>query len=614
MRMVRASKTVRVLALSDPAYDTLNRAAAAIPTRLLMRRLLREHVASYWKRIALAMVLMVMVAASTASLAKLMEPVLDQVFTQKNSAMLREVAVVILAAFMIKGASAYGHGVLMNHVGQRIVADLQIRLFEHLLRSDLALYHATTVGSLITRFTSDATMLRGAVSNAITGLGKDILTLFALVGVMFWQDWQLALIAFIAFPTAVLPILRLGKRMRKVASNTQDQQGVLTALLDRAFAGARHVKAYRAEDFEAARAKVTIDRLFELQHKSGKVRAVSHPIMETLGGVAIVAVIVYGGGQVIDGARTTGAFFSFITALLLAYEPVKRLANLNTSLQEGMAAAQRLYSALDIKPRIVDAPDATPLKIPSGEILFDQVNFAYRPDRPALKGLSLAAPAGKMVALVGPSGAGKSTLLNLIMRFYDVTDGAIRIDGQDIRSVTIDSLRRAIGLVSQEIFLFDDTVRANIAYGTPKATDAEIEAAAKGAAAHDFIMALPQGYDTVVGEQGVKLSGGQRQRVAIARAMLKDAPILLLDEATSALDTESERQVQNALKRLMQGRTSVVIAHRLSTIVDADLIFVIEAGRVVESGTHDALLAQGGAYARLYRLQFADQAAAEQVA
>jgi subfamily B ATP-binding cassette protein MsbA len=613
MRMVRASKTVRVTALSDPAYDALNRAAAAIPTRVLMRRLLREHVAGYWKRIALAMVMMVLVAASTASLAKLMEPVLDQVFTQKNSAMLREVAVVILVAFMIKGASAYGHGVLMNHVGQRIVADLQIRLFEHLLRADLALYHATTVGSLITRFTSDATMLRGAVSNAITGLGKDILTLFALVGVMFWQDWKLALIAFVAFPTAVLPILRLGKRMRKVASNTQDQQGVLTALLDRAFAGARHVKAYRAEDVEAGRAQVTINRLFELQHKSGKVRAASHPIMETLGGLAIVAVIVYGGGQVIDGARTTGAFFSFITALLLAYEPVKRLANLNTSLQEGMAAAQRLYAALDIKPRIIDAAGATVLKTPSGEIVFDQVHFSYRPDRPALKSLSLTAPAGKTVALVGPSGAGKSTLLNLIMRFYDVTDGAIRIDGQDIRSVTIDSLRRAIGLVSQEIFLFDDSVRANIAYGAPNATEAEIEAAAKGAAAHDFIMALPQGYDTVVGEQGVKLSGGQRQRVAIARAMLKDAPILLLDEATSALDTESERQVQTALKRLMQGRTSLVIAHRLSTIVDADLIFVIEGGRVVESGDHDTLLAQGGAYARLYRLQFADQAA-EQVA
>ena len=614
MRMVRASENVRVTALSDPAFDTLNRAASAIPTRVLMGRLLREHVAGYWTRIALAMVLMVLVAVSTAALAKLMEPVLDQVFTQKNPAMLREVAATIMAAFFIKGMSAYGHGVLMNHVGQRIVADLQIRLFQHLLHADLALYHATTVGGLITRFTSDATQLRGAVSNAITGLGKDILTLFALVGVMFWQDWQLALVAFVAFPTAVLPILRLGKRMRKVAANTQDQQGVLTALLDRAFAGARHVKAYRAEDYEANRAKSVINRLFELQNKAGKVRSASHPIMETLGGLAIVAVIIYGGNQVIEGGRTTGAFFSFITALLLAYEPVKRLANLNTSLQEGMAAAQRLYSALDIAPRIIDAPNATTLNVSTGEIVFDGVSFAYRPDRPALKELSLAAPSGKMVALVGPSGAGKSTLLNLILRFYDVGSGAIRVDGQDIRGVTLDSLRRAVGLVSQEIFLFDDTVRANIAYGTPGATDAQIEEAAKGAAAHDFIMALPQGYDTVVGEQGVKLSGGQRQRIAIARAMLKDAPILLLDEATSALDTESERQVQSALKRLMLGRTSLVIAHRLSTIVDADLIFVIESGRVVESGDHDSLLAQGGAYARLYRLQFADQANAVQVA
>ncbi len=579
-----------------------------------MRRLMREHVAGYWLRIAIAMAMMILVAGSTAALAKLMEPVLDQVFTQKNPAMLREVAVAILAAFVIKGMSAYGHGVLMNHVGQRIVADLQIRLFDHLLRADLALFHATTVGGLITRFTSDAMQLRGAVSNAITGIGKDILTLGALVGVMFWQDWQLAAVAFLAFPTAILPILRLGKRIRKVAANTQDLQGVLTSLLDRAFAGARHVKAYRAEDYEASRARAVINRLFELQHKAGKVRAASHPIMETLGGVAIVAVIVYGGSQVIEGGRTTGAFFSFITALLLAYEPVKRLANLNTSLQEGMAAAQRIYSALDIQPRIVDAPNATTLMVSAGEITFDKVNFAYRPDRPALRELSLTAPAGRTVALVGPSGAGKSTLLNLILRFYDVTSGAVRIDGQDIRTVTIDSLRRAIGLVSQEIFLFDDTVRANIAYGTPGATNAQIEEAAQGAAAHDFIMALPQGYDTIVGEQGVKLSGGQRQRVAIARAMLKDAPILLLDEATSALDTESERQVQTALKRLMEGRTSLVIAHRLSTIVDADMIFVIEAGRVVEAGDHQSLLAQGAAYARLYRLQFADQADATPVA
>jgi subfamily B ATP-binding cassette protein MsbA len=597
-----------VSGLSDSAFDALNRASTAIPTSQLMRRLLREHVAGYWGRIALAMVLMVMVAASTASLAKLMEPVLDQVFTQKDASRLREVAAMIMAAFFIKGMSAYGHGVLMNHVGQRIVADLQIRLFEHLLRADLALFHATTVGGLITRFTSDATMLRGAVSSVITGLGKDILTLLALVGVMFWQDWQLALVAFVAFPTAVLPILRLGKRMRKVSANTQDQQGVLTALLDRAFAGARHVKAYRAEMIESTRAKTVINGLFALQYKAGKVRAASHPIMETLGGVAIVAVIIYGGGQVIEGARTTGAFFSFITALLLAYEPVKRLANLNTNLQEGMAAAQRLYSALDIAPRIIDAPNATTLSVTAGEISFDRVSFSYRPDRPALKELSLAAPAGRMVALVGPSGAGKSTLLNLILRFYDVGEGAVRIDGQDIRGVTLDSLRRSVGLVSQEIFLFDDTVRANIGYGTPNATNAQIEAAARDAAAHEFIMALPQGYDTLVGEQGVKLSGGQRQRIAIARAMLKDAPILLLDEATSALDTESERQVQTALKRLMQGRTSLVIAHRLSTIVDADLIFVIEGGRVVESGDHESLLAQGASYARLYRMQFADQA------
>ena len=580
----------------------------AASTRALVGRLLREHVRPYAGRLGLALILMAMVAGATATLAKLMEPVLDQVFTARDPAALREVALLVLVVFTVKGLASYGEAVVMNGVGQRIIADLQARLFGRLIHADLAFFNDTSTGSLISHFTNDANLLRSAVSNSLTGIGKDTLTLIALVAVMFYQDWLLAVIAFFAFPTAVLPIRRLGRRMRKVSTNTQVELGRFTTLLDQVFQGARHVKAYGMEGAETGRARAMIDELYRLAFKAGKVRAASSPIMETLGGVAIVAVILYGGAQVIDGTRTTGTFFSFITALLLAYEPVKRLANLNTSLQEGLAAAQRLFVSLDTEPTIRDAPDARPLAIARGEVRFERVAFGYHTGSAALDGVTLVVPAGKTAALVGPSGAGKSTILNLIPRFYEVGTGAVTIDGQDVRHVTLASLRGAIGLVAQEVGLFDDTVRANIAYGRPAASEAEIVAAAHAAAAHDFITALPQGYDTPVGELGVKLSGGQRQRLAIARAMLKDAPILLLDEATSALDTESERQVQAALRLLMRGRTTLVIAHRLSTVVDADLIYVIEAGRVIEQGSHAELLARGGAYARLYALQFSDQA------
>ncbi len=582
-------------------------APAAQSTGPLVRRLVRDHVGRYANRLVLALVLMAIAAGATATLAKLIEPVLDLVFTNHDAAMLREVALVVLVVFAVKGLAAYGEAVVMNGVGQRIVADLQTALFGKLIHADLAFFNDTPTGALISHFTNDANLLRGAVSSTLTGIGKDALTLVFLVAVMFDQDWVLALVAFLAFPSALFPILKLGRRMRRVSTSTQLELGHFTTLLDQVFQGARHVKAYAMEAYEAARARAAIERLYRLAFRAGKVRAASSPIMETLGGIAIVAVIVYGGAQVIAGARTTGTFFSFITALLLAYEPVKRLANLNTSLQEGLAAAERVFRSLDIEPAIRDRSGAKPLAVARGEVRFERVSFAYRPGGAALDAVSLVVPAGRTAALVGASGAGKSTILNLIPRFYEVGAGRVAIDGQDVRAVTLASLRGAIALVAQEVGLFDDSVRANIAYGRPGASDAEIVAAARAAAAHEFIVGLPEGYDTPVGELGVKLSGGQRQRLAIARAMLKDAPILLLDEATSALDTESERQVQSALRQLMRGRTVLVIAHRLSTVIDADLIYVIEAGRVIEQGSHAELLARGGAYARLYALQFSEQ-------
>jgi len=480
-------------------------------------------------------------------------------------------------------------------------------MFAHLMRADLAYFQTTSTGKLISRFNNDANMLRASVSNGLTGIAKDAVTLLFLVGLMFYQDWRLALIAFVVFPAAVLPIIRIGRRIRKVSANTQAQMGELTTILDETFQGARHVRAYGMEDYEIGRARNAIEAIFRLVHRAGRVRAGTHPIMEALGGIAIALVILYGGSQVIAGVTTPGTFFSFITALLLAYQPLKSLANLNASLQEGLAAAHRIFQLLDLEPEIRDRPGAVALERVRGAVRLEDVSFGYERDQAALDRVTIDIPAGKTVALVGPSGAGKSTVLNLIPRFFDCDGGRVTVDGNDVRDVTLASLRAAIALVAQDITLFDDSIRANIAYGRPGATEHEIEAAARAADAHGFITALSEGYDTHVGGRGMKLSGGQRQRIAIARAMLKNAPILLLDEATSALDSETERQVQQALAGLMRGRTTVVIAHRLSTVTAADLIYVLDGGRVTETGSHAELLAAGGAYARLYALQFAVQ-------
>ena len=572
----------------------------------LVRRLVGEHVRPYLWIIGFSLICMAVAAASTAAMAKYMEPFFNQMLTEQNTDQLYWAAGIVFGIFFAKGIATYGQHVSMNWVGQRVIADVQCRLYHHIINADLAYFHDSPTGELISRFTNDVARLRYAVSDALTGVGLHLFTLAFLIAVMFYQDWILASVTFFIFPVAILPIIRIGRRMRKISSESQIELGRFTSFLSETFQGARHVKAYGMERYEAARADAIIENVFRLYFKSFRTRSASHPIMETLGGAAIVAVILYGGHMVISGAKTPGEFVSFIAAVLLAYAPAKRLALLNASLQEGLAAAHRIFDVLEIKTTITEKPGAKVLDVPDGKIRFEKVAFAYTEGVPALRGVSLTVPAGETVALVGPSGAGKSTIMNLIPRFYDVDTGSVTIDGIDVRDATLDSLRANIGLVSQEISLFDDTVRANIAYGRPDATEAEIVAAARQAAAHDFIVALPHGYDTQVGGQGAKLSSGQRQRVSIARAMLKNAPILLLDEATSALDTASERQVQTALAKLMEGRTTLVIAHRLSTVLDADLIYVIDEGRVIESGNHAALIAQDGAYARLYAMQLAD--------
>ncbi|MGH6984305.1 MAG: ABC transporter ATP-binding protein [Stellaceae bacterium] len=588
-----------------------NAAKQRSATLPLLRRMIGQFVRPYVGRLTLALVCMGLMAGATATNAWLMQPMLDRVFVAHDAKLLLVIPAAIVVLAFIKGFANYGQTVLMTNVGQRVVGDVQAALFARMMRNDLAFFHANPTGTLISRFTTDAVMLRAAATDILANVGKNAVTALFLGALMFYQDWRLALVAMVVFPLAVRPLLSIGKRMRRVSANTQAEVGLFMTLLNQTFQGARHVKAYGMEAYEISRVRQMIRNIVKLVNRAARIRAVASPLMETLGGVAVALVILYGGHEVLIGARTPGTFFSFVTALLLAYQPVKTLAGINASLQEGMAAAQRIFDVLDTEPTITDAPNAKPLAIKGGEIRFRDVQFSYANGAIALRGVSLTVPAGKRVALVGSSGAGKSTILNLVPRFHDATAGSITVDGQPLREVTLASLRGAMALVSQEITLFDDTIKANIAYGRVGAADAEIVAAAKAAAADDFIRRLPQGYDTMVGEHGVKLSGGQRQRIAIARAMLKDAPILLLDEATSSLDTESERHVQAALDTLMQGRTTVVIAHRLSTVTGADLIYVIDSGRVVEHGTHAELLRQQGVYARLYALQFADQAAAE---
>ena len=581
--------------------------AAPKSTSYLMRRLWRENIRNYIGWIGLAIVCMVLMASANAFSAYMMKPIVDDVFVAKNEAMLWPVGFIVITTFLVKGMANYGQSILMSFVGLKIIADTQNRLFAHLANMDLAFFHNTPSGTLISRFTVDVQQMRMAVSNGLTGVGKDLMSLIGLIGVMFWQDWELAAVSFFVFPVAIYPIVRIGKRMRKVTANTQHEIGIFTTVLNQTFQGIRVVKAYGMAAYEGTRVAEVVERIFRLTLKAARTREMSRPIMETLGGVAIFVVIVYGGSRVIAEETTAGAFFSFITALLMAYEPMKRLANLNASIQEGMASAQRIFAVMDHQPSISDRPDAKPIEKVSGNIKFNDVSFSYNEETQALHGLTIEVAAGKTVALVGASGGGKSTILNLIPRFYDVSDGSITVDSIDIRDITLQSLYANIALVSQEVTLFDDTVAANIAYGRLGASREEIEDAAKHAAADEFITELPDGYETMVGEQGIRLSGGQRQRLAIARAMLKNAPILLLDEATSALDTQSERHVQAALSELMKGRTTVVIAHRLSTVADADTICVIGGGQVIEQGTHQELLAQGGTYQRLHELQFSDQ-------
>lgn len=581
--------------ISEPSVSDQRR------TSYLVKRILRDYVAKHRWKVIVALICMLMVASTTAFHAYLMEPVMDDVFTAKDTNMLLTIVMLVIGAGALKAIGGFGQSYLMKFIGQRIVSDIQKQLYQHLLYSDMAMLRGEASGKLVSRFTNDAVILRGSVSNVLTGIAKDSLTLVFLIGVMFYQSIELALIAFVVFPVAIYPVVRLGKRMRKISVRTQEELGRFTEKLAETFQSAPTIKAYQQEQNQIKKANNVIERIFTQYIKAARTQSVASPMIEGLSGLAVGMVIWYGGMQVIEGGTTAGKFFSFITAALMAYKPAKTLSGLNTNLQEGLAAAWRLFETLDQKPKIRNHSKAIALKVDDGiEIALNDVHFAYNPDKPALNGLSLHAKKGQVIALVGASGGGKSTIMNLLLRYYDIDQGSILLNGQNIREITLESLRENIAYVSQDIALFDDTVRANIAYGKPDASDEAILSAAKKASADEFIALLGEGYDAQLGERGQTLSGGQRQRIAIARAIIKDAPLLLLDEATSALDTISEKKIQSALKTLMKGRTTIVIAHRLSTIEHADCIYVLSNGKVVESGTHATLLKNGSHYQKLY--------------
>jgi subfamily B ATP-binding cassette protein MsbA len=582
--------------------------SAALPTVDLslgevISRMAQEYLKPHWKLAAVALLASMVVAGATGAVPVLIKHALDNI-VGTDAWMLLLVACAAIAATTVQAIGTYVARSNMATIGQLIVSTVQKQMFSRIMHADLAWVSRTHSGRFLSSFLYDANRIRDSITVTVIDLGQNLFTVIALIGAMFWLNWQLALIGSTIIPFVGFLVRRLGRRTRKATQRNLEGSGDLTAVISEALKGIRVVKAYDQEETEISRASSTIDHVRRTALKAIRSRNMASPITGMLSGIGIAAVIYFGGRSVQTGFLTIGDLGGFLSAMLLAYEPLKKLANTQTLMHEGAAAASRIFPILDIEPSITVPSNAKPLTVTDGNIRFENVHFHYGDGTPALNGIDIEIPKGHTVALVGPSGAGKSTILNLVPRFYDPTEGRILIDGQDVRSVTLSSLRAASSLVTQDPFLFDDTIRANIAYGTSHATDAEIEAAARNAAAHDFILALPEGYDTMVGEAGFKLSGGQRQRIAIARAMLKDAAILLLDEATSALDTASELQVQSALTRLMQGRTTLVIAHRLSTIKHANMICVIDAGRVVERGTHDELVAKGGLYAELSRSQF----------
>ena len=582
-----------------------------VSTKQILKRLINSYLKKHYIKIFISIVCMVIVAGATATNAWLMQPVLDDIFINKNKDYIVIIPVIILLIAFFKGIASYFQSVLMSFVGYKIVADLQRHMLTTLLKCDLSFFNTTNSGTLVSRFLADVGALSRGVHNVIINIVKDSLTFIFLLGVMFHHDPKLATITLLIFPLAIYPISRIGKRLRKISKNTQVGFGLLTKKLTESFQGIKTIKSFNAEKIEISKIDKEIENLFFLTLKSTKVNSISRPLMETLGGFAVALIVFVGGTQVITGETTPGTFFSFLTALLMAYQPLKSLATLNATLQISMASAERIFEIIDQKPTIIEKKpnkDSMLKANNSYNLRIEKVDFKYE-NSPnlILKNINIEIVKGQKVALVGHSGAGKTSLLNLIPRFFDVKKGHIFLGNINIRDLSLKFLRDHFSIVSQDVILFDETIKTNIAYGRENANLHEIQNACEKANCNEFIDDLPNKLNEYVGEKGVKLSGGQKQRIAIARAFLKNSPFLLLDEATSSLDSKSERKIQVSLSKLMKNKTSLVIAHRLSTILDADKIVFLHKGKVEAVGKHKFLLKNSKIYKNLYEIQFKEK-------
>ena len=563
----------------------------------------------YWLRILIAVLASVTTGAMDGAFAYLVEPMLKKIFVTQNLTIFVLLPFGVILLFMIRAACRFLNDYYIRTAGELAVVDIRNEIYNNIIRLDLKYYNANTTGGMMSRVTSDVGGMQSGIANVVTNIFRDGISAISLLGVLFYRNWMLALIAFIAIPLTAYPAQIIGKRLKRLANQGQLKMADLSSHLQETFSGIKVIKAFGLEDRSADRFQSVSSEFYDLIRKSIKYGAISAPITEMITSVGIAAVIWSGGSMVLKGSMTSPEFFSFITAMILVYKPLKSLNGAYNTIQSSLGAAIRVFEIIDSRPGIVDAPHAFSLDGCKGIVELRDVSFRYN-DEYVLKNVSLRAERNQIIALVGPSGGGKTTLVSLIPRFYDVSEGAILIDGHDLRTVTKQSLISQIALVDQETILFNDTIANNIRYGRPDASDAEVREAALNAYADEFITQMPDGYNTTIGDRGVRLSGGQRQRICIARAILKNAPILILDEATSALDTESEKMVQKALDNLMNNRTTFVIAHRLSTVLHADRIVVLEDGRIVESGTHNELLNNRGLYNRLHSLQFSDRESA----
>lgn len=573
-------------------------------TKAVAKRIWEEHLRPRMKLLILSSLAMVVSAGTTGAVPLLIQRATDDIFINKDTSMIFLICAAVIVVTTLKTFSEYLSNVTVGFLGEKFVADMRIQMFDRLTKADLSWIEGVHSGRFLAGFLNDANLIRNTASRALVALVENSLKVVALTAVMFWIDWKMAIMIMIALPVGVYLLSRQRKKMHSSMKKGLVETSELSTLISQTLRSLRIVRAYGQEQKELNRAGAVINRAMEYTMRGTRARAISSPAVELLTGLGFALVIYYAGTNGIKGDVTLGQFTAFMASAMLIYQPLKSLATLQTAIQEGVAAASRVYGIIDREVELKEKPNAKKLELKQGEISFENVSFSYDDDAPLFEDFSLTVPPGKTVALVGPSGGGKSTILNLVLRFYDPTKGTVKIDGQDISNLTLKSLRDATALVTQEPLLFDDTITNNIAYGVDKASQTEIEAAAKAAAADNFIKNFPKGYESTIGEAGNNLSGGEKQRVAIARAILKDAPILLLDEPTSALDSKSEATFQKALDGLMKGRTVLMIAHRLTTVKQADLICVLAHGKMVEMGTYEELLNKGGLFAELHATQF----------